>query len=92
MEMAHLKESGDSFKDGFLILGFSLGSDSQAAVKKTGGNPTGGKISLNSVSAGENRTPPIRAEEERAGEKTGSGECGGLWEEETHTCRPSLRK
>lgn len=75
--MAHLKESGDSFKDGFLILGFSLSSDSQAAVKKTGGNPTGGEISLNSVSAGENRTPPTRGEEERAGGKTGSG--GGVW-------------
>lgn len=77
--MAHLKESGDCFKDGFLIFGFSLGSDLQAAVKKTGGNPTRREISLNSVSAGENRTPPTRGEEKRADRENRVGVCRGLW-------------
>lgn len=35
--LERLAESGDSFKDGFYISdSFSLGSDSQAAVRKTG--------------------------------------------------------
>lgn len=55
---------------GFSYWGFPW---APTAVKKTGGNPTGGEISLNSVSAGENRTPPTRGEEGRAGGKTGSG-------------------
>lgn len=71
--MAHLKDSqnlGTVSKMGFIFSEwFSLGSDSQAAVEKTGG---GEEISLNCVSAGGNRTTPTRREEEEEME-TGPG-------------------
>lgn len=57
--MAHLKGStnlGTVSKMVFIFSdSFSLGSGSQAAVKN---DSIGEEICLNSVSAGENRTPP----------------------------------
>lgn len=50
-------ESGDTFKEGvFIFLGcFSLGSDSQAQSEENRRNLIGEEISLNSMSARENR-------------------------------------
>lgn len=93
--MAHLKGSqnlGTVSKMGFIFSDFVFpGLRLTGRCEENRRDSIGEEISLNSLSARENRTPPTRGEEETAG-----GEQGLVWlwerkKNKKHTCHPPLR-